>query len=948
MMRGITTRFWGWEAPVLSKAVAELTRGWGGGELNLEQTAIVVPTMEASRRLREALALEVASRDGAVVAPHVWHPESAMGWNRQKQGIASALQERLAWSRVLMLAELGLFHALFPQPPEEPSRAWASSVADTLRSLRHALGAGGFTMDAARRELAACDVEARWRDLVTLEAEYLKTLRIWKLDDAQETKRAAVRQALLPDGVKRVLVLAVPDAPPLFYRSLEKLSGAVEVQIFVQAPESERAKFDALGAPLVSAWGDDAGVILPLPESQMHRAAGPEDQARRVASLLAEIASRGCSVAVGACDAALNSVLEGALGSGSARIFNPAGRVARQHVLVQVLRDGWRAKHQVAWRAWLPFLRQHDVLQALGGATGMLPVAILDQLDQFHAKHLPATFEDALALSASDDRFRDLHFVLRESMTRSELWASPSCAEAVRAFLDWIYGAREFDQSSEADRHFGDLFGKAADLAAEVDASGGGAEWFGLALEALEDAPLADVHGEAELVLHGWLELLWEPARGLVIAGANDENLPGVIAVDAFLPDAAREKLGLACQSRRRARDAYMLRAMWEQRLVDQALHLVFGRVNADGDALRPSRLLLDCDDGSLPSRVRCLFPGGKDGARAEPRPPRGFAFSLKPELKKWKGIRVSPSQLKDYLACPFRFYLRKVLGMEAVDIDRRELSAGDLGNVMHAVLKAFADSSMAHSQHEGDLADWLTAELQRRTTGSYGAQPLFSVALQIESMSQRLRKFAEVQSRMRADGWRIIAAEEIIAPEWGVKLGDVTLSGKIDRIDRHEPSGALRVIDYKTSQSERGPAGAHVKKANPRDIEDENVQWKCFDDAQGNPRRWLDLQLPLYALAVAAKHPDAPSVDAAYICLPAAVEGIELKEWKREGKSGAVWNDELLQAAKWCAEQAVQRMSAGAFWPPSGDVKYDDFEEMLLGDAQAAVCQPDEWGTVV
>lgn len=939
-----TIHFWGWDAAVLDRVVAELTRGWNGGELNLSTTAIIVPTMEATRRLREALAIEVSSRNGAVVAPHVWHPESALGWNRPEQGIASALQERLAWSQVLMQARLDKLSALFPQPPEEISQAWASSVAGTLRDLRHVLGAGGFSMDAARRALQGFDAESRWHDLVILETACLKMLRAWKLDDAQEFKRAAAHQPVLPEGVDRVLVFAVPDAPPLFKQWLENLPDAIVLRIFVQAPDSERARFDALGAPLVAAWGDDSGQILPLPESQMHRATGPEDQARRVASLLAELAGRGCGVAVGACDAALNGVLEGTLGAGDVRVFNPAGRAARQHVLVQVLRDGWRAKHQPAWRAWLPFLRHHDVLLALDAATGVPPVEILKAIDDFHARHLPATLEDALILSATSDKYSKLHVVLQEVVNRSELWSRPSCAEAVRAFFEWIYGACEFDSARESDRHFGDLFSKAISLAAEVDASGGGAEWFSVALDALEEVPFGDVHGEADIVLHGWLELLWEPARGLVIVGANDEHLPGVITVDAFLPDSSRERLGLACQSRRRARDAYLLRAMWEQRREDAGLHVIYGCVNAEGDALRPSRLLLDCADESLPARVRHLFPDENSDAHTAARPSRTLAFTLKPELKKWKGAGVSPSQLKEYLACPFRFYLKKVLKLEAVDSGQRELSPGDLGNVMHEVLKSFATGSVAYSRHAGEIAEWLEAELTKWTTANYGAQPLFSVALQIESMRQRLRKFAEVQSEIRAEGWVVIEAEKLITPEWGVKIGGVALSGKIDRIDRHEKTGVLRVIDYKTSQSERGPAGGHVKKAGAADLEDEAIQWQCFDDAHEKPQRWVDLQLPLYALAVMAKYPEAPSVDAAYICLPATVDGIELKEWKREARSGATWNEELLQAAKWCAEEAVRRMSAGMFWPPSENVKYDDFEELLLGDAQAAVCEPDKW----
>lgn len=941
-MPGIKIHFWGWDEPVLTKAVAELTRGWSGGELNLTRTAVVVPTMEASRRLREALALDVSRRAGAVVAPHVWHPERAVEWNLPGQGVASALQERLAWSRVLMQTKLDQLHALFPQPPEDLSLSWASSVAETLRALRHALGAGGLTIADARLAIETAD--ARWRDLAVLEAAYLRTLRSWKLDDAQELKHAAAHEPVLPPGVDRVLVFAVPDAPPLFQTWLRELPDTIEAHIFVQAPESERPKFDASGTPLVSAWGDDADVVLPLPESRMHRATGPEDQARRAGSLLAELARAGSSVAIGVCDVSLTSVLEANLVAAGARVFNPAGRSARQHVLVQVLRDGWHVKHQPAWRVWLPFLRHDDVLRALAARTRVLPFDILSQLDEFHARHLPATIEDALALSASDAEFEDLHSVLKEAVARSESWAHPSSAEAVREFLGWIYGTREFDSAKEADRHFGDLFSKAVSLAAETDASGGSPEEFSLALDAIEDVVLGEVHGEADLVLHGWLELLWEPARGMIITGASDEHLPGVVTMDPFLPDKSRQKLGLACQSRRRARDAYLLRAMCEQRRVENSLHVIFGRANADGDALRPSRLLLDCEGKSLPARVKRLFPDETAGPRGEPRPARTMAFPLKPELKKWKGGRVSPSQLKDYLACPFRFYLKRVLGLEAVDGSQRELTPADLGNVLHRILKSFVHSAVADSRDAGEIAGWLLAQLDREAATCYGSQPLFSVALQVESMRQRLRAFADVQSGLRGEGWRIIAAEEEITPEWGAKLGEVTLNGKIDRIDRNEKSGTLRVIDYKTSQLERGPAGAHVKKASPLDLDDEHNRWKCFDDKRGKSYRWLDLQLPLYALAVAARHPDAGVVDAAYICLPAAVDGIGLKEWKRDSKSGAVWGSDLLESAKKCAEEAVRRMSAGAFWPPSDDLKYDDFGDLLLGDAERAVCPPETW----
>ena len=937
--------FWDWDAPVLLKAVAELMRGWSGGALDLSQSVIIVPSAEASRRLREALAVAAAKRDGAVFAPYVWHPEVALTQSVSNARIASALCEKLAWSRVLMEANLAALPALFPNPPEDKSPVWAASVAKTLHGLRHTLGAGGLSIKDVEPLAVGLEHDPRWHDLAKLEDAYLNIISRWNKEDMQEAKRVAASVAELPEGVERVVVFAVPDAPELFRRWLKGVSASISVEIFVHAPESKGAGFDQHGAPTVLAWGDAAGVVLPLNEGQMHRASGPEDQARHAAILLQKLAAQGCNLAVGSADPALNSVLAGTFNSGGARIYNPAGRAARQHVMVQVLRDGWRAKHQPAWRAWLPFLRHHDVLAAVGAETGTQPAVMLEMIDDFHAQHLPATLEDALSLSQSNGDFKELHTALSIITTRSELWTQSSSADGVRSFLEWIYGSREFDTSSESDRHFGDLFSIAIHLAGEVDVMGEGEAWFGLALEALEETPLGDVHGEVDLVLHGWLELLWEPARGLVIAGFNDEQVPGVVTVDPFLPDHVREKLGLSCQARRRARDTYLLRAMYEQRRADEGLHVIFGHVNSEGDVLRPSRLLLDCAEKNLPSRVKYLFPDELAHAPTIARPARAMAFTLQPELASWKQKSVSPSDLKSYLACPFRFYLTKVLRLKEVDSGQRELSAADIGNITHEVLRAFAiGGELKDSRHAGDIADWLVSELERRMMAAYGGQPLFSVALQMDSMRQRLRKFAGVQAGLIEEGWRIIAAEERITPDWDIKIGDVILSGKIDRVDRNEKTGAIRVIDYKTSASERGPVGGHVRKASMGDLENELMQWQCFDDAHDKPQRWVDLQLPLYALAATVKWPDATAVDAAYICLPATVEGIGLKEWKRDAKSGATWNDELLASAKWCAEEAVRRMSAGIFWPPAEDVAYDEYADLLLGDALASVSEPKAW----
>src|SRR5688500_127212 len=131
--------FWEWNQPILQHAVAELTRGSKGGELNLAEKVLLVPTAEAGRRLREALAIEAAKSDGAVVAPWVWHPEIALKWQEGVRVAATSLQEQLAWRTVIASVPAGEFPALFPTMADKPESAWISGTAEVLSALARTL-----------------------------------------------------------------------------------------------------------------------------------------------------------------------------------------------------------------------------------------------------------------------------------------------------------------------------------------------------------------------------------------------------------------------------------------------------------------------------------------------------------------------------------------------------------------------------------------------------------------------------------------------------------------------------------------------------------------------------------------------------------------------------------------------------------------------------------------
>jgi ATP-dependent helicase/nuclease subunit B len=448
------------------------------------------------------------------------------------------------------------------------------------------------------------------------------------------------------------------------------------------------------------------------------------------------------------------------------------------------------------------------------------------------------------------------------------------------------------------------------------------ADWWDLALELFGAQSCADDKPPGALELQGWLELLFEDAPHLVVAGCNDGLVPEAVAGDTFLPETLRARLGLATGAVRLARDAYLLQAIAACR---PRLDLLFGRNSAAGEPLRPSRLLLRCADAALPGRVVRLF---RDAEPAQPPPPWARAWRLEVP-RQAAPARLAVTALRTWLDCPFRFYLRHVRRMAAIDPEKEEMDARDFGTLVHAALEALArEEPLLACADAGVLREFLHAALARRARAKFGAAPGLPIVLQVESARQRLARAAELEAAERAAGWRTVAAER----EFLLDVGGLGVRGKIDRIDRHERTGAVRVLDYKTSDQPVAPAAAHLRAPRREEIPRE---WAVAAGGDA-PRIWSDLQLPLYERALAAEF--GGGVACGYFNLPRAI-----------GESGvAMWDgfSTELKASAWrCALGAAAAIRAGEFGPPrelaAREAERDEFAALFHRGAGASVA----WG---
>ncbi|MBI2514094.1 MAG: PD-(D/E)XK nuclease family protein [Opitutae bacterium] len=911
----VRCHFLPWHAPLLPQAVAWLARDWvGDGPLDLSRALVVVPTRQAGRRLRAGLAEHAAARGQAAFPPRVMPPEQLLALAERGGDVAAPLQTTLAWTHVLARVALADFRAVFPLDPPARGFAWTLRLAHEFTRLQATLGEAGLLLgDVALRAPADFPERERWQQLGELSRAHAAVLaeRGWR--EPQAARLAAARAPAPLEGIERVVVLAVPDPLPLALDVLAVHARALPVDVVVFAPEAEAENFDAWGRPLADAWTRRAAPFADF-RSGVHLLADAAAQAERIAATAARYPAPDGMLGIGVADAEIAALAENALERAGRAAFNPAGELHRAHTLFQFLAALAAFGRDPTFAHTLALARTPETLGWLAEELGgdFSAAHWLKELDDAHREHLPATLAQARthagpAAARGLARLADL----RDELRRGDF------ASGAAAALARVFAGQRLDRSRAEDRRFEEAaqaWGEIVRACAEAARAFPHVrrdEWWEIALEQFGAARRETDKPAGALELQGWLELPWEDAPHVLVAGFNEGAVPESVVGDVFLPESLRGALGLKTNAARLARDAYLLHALVASRRAGGRVDVLLGKVSSAGDPLKPSRLLLQCADEELPGRVGHLFRPLATGAAlpAWERP-----WKLRPRRAALAGP-LSPTAFRSYLACPFRFYLQHVLKMEAVDAEKAELDVFDFGRLCHKPLEKFAAAPWRDCTDERLLAAMLVEEFDRVARERFGDTPAVPLVAQLESGRQRLRAAAKVQAQQRADGWAVFAIEQ----GFQIELGGLTIKGRIDRIDRHE-SGAWRVIDYKTSDAPKLPVEAHLGP--PREG---TPDW-TLAASDGKPRQWTDLQLPLYLAALPRIVPEATERAACgYFNLPKAVASTSVALW--DG-----YSIELHESALRCAAGVVAAVRAGEFWPPNEKIRTenDAFAELF------------------
>jgi len=937
-------------------------RATPSGVLSLSHMLVIVPTKQAGRRLRLALAQQSSK---GCLPPLVRLPlQMIVSAHEPTFPVATPAETLGLLSRFLADLELKNYPDLFPEKghPREKTFAWALGAARQLTDLWNILQENALLMGDVAAQIASIlsgedlDIEvARWQDLAKLETHFFEELRTRCRTPEPLARKEAVATPQFPADIEQIVLPALCDAQPALYSVLAKLTTRIPLSVLIHAAPADNTKFDVWGRPGPKRWTGDSAPLLSLRDDQIVLASNSAEQARLAAEAFASIPHDEAWPSLGMADNNLFNELQSAFLTHGIQLHNPASYPLAASSLGRLIQQLEYLCRMPRFTVLAAFLREADVmhwLEARLACNRFSYATVLETLDELQNRHLPQTFDAVRHFctqtianavpskngqdAAEQDRWSLLLAALDNIRDLLDPRGRPHLTHLIE-MLQTLFENRVLSENTPGDREL------AAAAAATLSAFEPLSE--DLLAEALNDSErsllletlLSAVSYQLEpddaetLLTEGWLELPWSPARELVITGFNEGSVPDTVVGHAFLPDRLRQGLGLTSNERRTARDTYLLQALLASR-PPHAVHIYLERVSGRNDVRKPSCLLFLCDDATLTARAKKLFRDAERSASGHHRSlPRDWRLTL--PVPSQPPRHLSATSFKRYLQCPFTYYLQDVLKMEMRDDRAVELDERSFGTLCHDALEAFGRSEHKDSTDAETISTFLIAEIQRNAQRQFGAHIPAVLRLQISSACRRMRFFAARQAGLRAEGWRIIDVERPLY----MRENGVDICGRADRIDYHEGTGTWRILDYKTWDKLGEKNGKNrFLSSKKSDIESAIANGFSAVTFEDKKYVWSDLQLPLYLLMTQTDTgmPAHSARECGYFVLGETEAETVCRTWDFSS---------LRESAIDTLRHAIMRIRAGIFWPPSPKNIWErDYAALFLDSPEQSIAS--EW----
>ncbi len=302
----------------------------------------------------------------------------------------------------------------------------------------------------------------------------------------------------------------------------------------------------------------------------------------------------------------------------------------------------------------------------------------------------------------------------------------------------------------------------------------------------------------------GILETRLLRADTVLVLDATDDNLPGQPTMDPLLPDPLRRLAGLPDSSLRDETKAHAFFSLLHGARQVALLYQTSTESTGLSDEKRVRSRFVEELLWQLEQKIGRILRSGEPPVHtlvyptSAPKPcvqavDKGPA--VREALERRLARSLSPSALDDYLACPLRFYLRRLAGLEPAQEVGEDADPAAVGELVHASLAEFFGALVNTDLHPGACdPESLLRILRRRLNESQVLRqiPLHQRLLLEKASDILLHRYLEAMPPTR-----IIRLESELTALVEAQGDSVPLLGRADRIDRR--AEGVVILDYKT-----------------------------------------------------------------------------------------------------------------------------------------------------
>ena len=810
------------------------------GSATTPSLKVIVQSRSAARQLRSNL-LHLAGEGGHGIAlPLIETPyQFTLSCLPSDVSVADELVVKLLIGKELQKLDDSEVIKLFGAHFNKDWRSYAEQISKSLRLCTHAgVQFNPTSWSSEALGLPTPEAIERFELLETLIGNVSETLQ----NEGYSLEHHAVQNAVLDPqncNVEELVLVGITDLQPLIAHAMNNYCNAGKLlDVLIRAPEECSGGFNNLGIVDVEYWSNRT---LSIPDDCIHVAGTPSHQSSVL--LHAINSENGIPVdelLVSVADEPNSAVVKQYIEDYGIQTRVASGQDVTQTLPFLLLQTSveWMTTRSV--NAFASLIRHPDIVDLLG-----IQEQDIASFDDWRMQYLPDfLIADALRVIKREEKkfekassmFETVHGLYSKHQLYHSSDSTTQNIECIRAFLMELYGEVNLRSESPMLGVFRTIFGT-LELIDEADAMLGEQtlqltmeEVLRTVIERLRAAVLPEYPNENAVEIVGWLEALNADDPFLFVLGMDAESIHND-QTTPFFPNQVKHALGVDSVELRLARDSHALEAMAVSRSTNGALHLIVARKGLEGESLTPSSLLLKCSDSKqlatralkltaslereMPTVPKSMAPE-QEGAGMPLPSPSDFPIE--------QPSKVSVTAFKDYLSCPYRYWLKHILHLRVVEDALPELDHKDFGILFHLILQEFSEDADRRAWADSkQIEEYLLERLDQQLLMRFGSPKIRSglIQLQREVAADRILLFAKQHAMTVKEGWKILASEASASFDVVIDDKQISVHGKIDRIEKHN-SGAIRVLDYKTGSAQ--PNQTHIKN-----------------------HSWVDLQLPLY-----------------------------------------------------------------------------------------------------